>query len=203
MYLLLREIIYGHYNWCFYDLKHVTFLYSRDIGFALEGTIHIFFRKCQNWVVMYVTTLFILAEVHHYRKRWPHASFSRKLEIKKAFLNDIQSERENLWRSVFLTKSLMGTKDLSWGSLSMRGGILKTTCTTGWIFIFIRHCSLEIKKPLLVGTELRCSLILMDVKLRKAKMQAKQAKMLNHQQHEQTKFTLHLCMCLCAFFPLQ
>lgn len=94
--------------------------------------------------------------------------FSRKWEITKAFpKNYIQSKRENLWWSVFLTKFLMGTKDLSRGSLTMRWGILKTTCTTGWILILMWHCSLEIKKTLLMRTELCCSLIWMDVKLRR------------------------------------
>lgn len=95
--------------------------------------------------------------------------FSRKWEITKAFpKNYIQAKRENLWWSVFLTKFLMGTKDLSRGSLTMRWGILKTTCTTGWILILMWHCSLEInKKKLLMRTELCCSLIWMDVKLRR------------------------------------
>ncbi len=130
-------------------------------GFALAGTIQIFCRKYQNWVVRYVTTWFILAGVHCYRKRWPHTPFPRKWEITKAFpKNYIQSKREILWWSVFLTKFLMGTKDLSRGSC--------TTCTTGWILIFMWYCSLEIKKPLLMGTELCCSLIWMDFTLRRA-----------------------------------
>ncbi len=130
-------------------------------GFTLAGTIQIFCRKYQNWVVRYVTTWFILAGVHCYRKRWPHTPFPRKWEITKAFpKNYIQSKREILWWSVFLMKFLMGTKDLSRGSC--------TTCTTGWILISMWYCSLEIKKPLLMGTELCCSLIWMDFTLRRA-----------------------------------
>lgn len=75
------------------------------------------------------------------RKRWPHASFSRKWEITKAFpKNYIQSKKENLWWSVFtkfhkITKFLMGIKDLSRGSLSMRWGFSKQLAQQGW-FLF-------------------------------------------------------------------
>lgn len=156
MYHLLSEIVFG-FRCHFFK------------GFALAGTIQIFFGKYQNWLVRYVTTLFILAGVHCYRKRWPHTPFPSKFEITKAFpKNYIQSKRENLWWSVFLMKFLMGTKDLFRGSLSTRWGILNTTCTTGWILIFMWYCSLEIKKPLLMGTELCCSLIWMDVTLIRA-----------------------------------